>query len=81
MDWLHATEADGEVQRVFAPRLSSPGSVVLGAAMMGLERAMYGEVDRPEVTIEAEADGHDEGIKVALDPDDPSHSTVVIKPH
>src|SRR3954454_2292665 len=44
MEWLNATH-DGESEpdhRVYAPRLSSRGGVVLGAAMMGLERGIYG---------------------------------------
>jgi len=70
-----------EEPRVYAPRLSSRGSTVLGAAMMGLQIGMYGEVDKPEITIEADANGQDDGIKVELDPDDPSQSTIVIRPH
>jgi len=63
---------------VFAPRLSSPAGVVLGAAMMGLQKGIYGDVDKPEIVIEAAAKGRDDGTKIDLDPDDPSVSTVVI---
>jgi hypothetical protein len=81
MEWLRATETvDDDDRRVFAPRLSSPGSVVLGAAMMGLQKAMYGEVEKPEVVIEVDAKGQDDGVKVVLDPDDPSQSTIVVRP-
>lgn len=79
MEWLNATH-DGESEpdrRVYAPRLSSRGGVVLGAAMMGLERGIYGEVDKPEIVIEVGAKGED-GPKVDLDPDDPGASTVVV---
>jgi hypothetical protein len=80
MEWLHATEDDGaDDQRVFAPRLSSPGGVVLGAAMMGLQKGIYGDVEKPEIVIEAEASGRDDGMKIDLDPDDPSDSTVVVE--
>ncbi len=48
--------------------------------MMGLQKGMYGDIDKPEVTIEADADGQDDGIKVVLDPDDPSQSTIVVPP-
>ena len=79
IEWLHATEEEaGTDGRVFAPRLSSPAGVVLGAAMMGLQRAMYGEVVKPEIVIEVAAKGRDDGPKVDLDPDDPSHSTVTL---
>ena len=50
---------------------------MLGAAMMGMQQAIYGEVDKPEIVIEVGAKGED-GPKVDLDPDDPSASTVVI---
>jgi hypothetical protein len=80
MEWLHATENDVEAdRRVFAPRLSSPGGVVLGAAMMGLQKGIYGDVEKPEIVIEAEANGRDDGMKIDLDPDDPSASTVVVE--
>jgi hypothetical protein len=79
IEWLHATE--NEVvpdERVFAPRLSSPAGVVLGAAMLGLEKGMYGEAGKPEIVIEVEASGRDDVMKIDLDPEDPSSSTVVI---
>lgn len=80
MDWLHATEDSiAPDTRVYAPRLSSPGGVVLGAAMMGMAKGMYGDVQKPEVVIEAEASGRDDGMKIDLDPDDPSDSTVVVE--
>jgi hypothetical protein len=80
IEWLHATEVDVDSDtRVFAPRLSSPGGVVLGAAMMGLQQGMYGEVQKPDIVIEVEASGRDDGTKVDLDPDEPSESTVVVE--
>ena len=79
IEWLHETEGEavGE-ERSFAPRLSSPAGVVLGAAMMGLEKGMYGDVDKPEIVIEVAAKGRNDGTKIDLDPDDPSDSTVVV---
>jgi hypothetical protein len=50
----------------------------MGAAMMGMQQAMYGKVAKPEMVVEAEADGQDDGL-VILDPDDPSASTVTIR--
>ena len=80
IEWLNATEDAFEADtRVFAPRLSSPSGVVLGAAMMGLAKGMYGDVPKPEIVIEAEASGRDDGMKIDLDPDDPSESTVVVE--
>jgi hypothetical protein len=52
---------------------------VLGAAMMGLQKGIYGEVEKPEIVIEAEASGRDDGTKIDLDPDDPSDSTVIVE--
>ena len=81
IEWLHATEDETDTdERVFAPRLSSPAGVVLGAAMMGLQKGIYGDVDKPEIVIEVAAKGRDDGTKVDLDPDDPSVSTVVVAP-
>lgn len=79
--WLHATDPDvisTPDTRVYAPKLDSRTGVVLGAAMLGLQKGMYGDVDKPEVVIEAEAKGRDDGMKIDLDPDDPEHSTVEI---
>jgi hypothetical protein len=45
--------------------------------MLGLEQGMYGKVAKPEVVIEAEADGQDDGL-VLLDLDDPSASTITV---
>jgi hypothetical protein len=79
IDWLHATEDEtGAEERVFAPRLSSPAGVVLGAAMTGLQKGMYGDVDKPEIVIEVAGKGRDDGTKIDLDPDDPWASTVVV---
>ena len=46
---------------------------------LGLQQAMYGKVARPEMVVEAEADGHDDGL-VLLDPDDPSRSVITVDP-
>jgi hypothetical protein len=82
IEWLRATEstAEDDDHRVYAPRLSSSMSTVVGAAMMGLQKAMYGDIEKPEVVIEIDADGQDDGVKVKLDPDDPSQSTIVVPP-
>jgi hypothetical protein len=82
MEWLRATETDDDDHpRVYAPKLSSSAATVLGAAMMGLQKGMYGDIEKPEVVIEIDADGQDDGVKVVLDPDDPSQSTIVVRPN
>jgi hypothetical protein len=82
MECLRSTEiSNDESPRVYAPKLYSPAGTMLGAAMVGLHKGIYGDVEKPEVVIEAEADGQDDGIKVDLDPDDPSHSTISVDKH
>jgi len=44
-----------------------------------MEQAMYGKVAKPEMVIEAEADGQDDGL-VLLDPEDPSRSVITVDP-
>lgn len=79
IQWLGESADDEPTeQRVYAPKLSSPAGTVIGAAMLGMQRAMFGDVEKPEVVIEVDANGKDDGNRVDLDPDDPSHSTVVV---
>ena len=80
MQWLSSNETEDDDRRVYAPTLSSPVATVLGAAMMGLHKGMYGDIERPEIVIEIDANGQDDGVKVVLDPDDPSQSTIVVRP-
>jgi hypothetical protein len=81
IEWLDATDTGPDATpRVYAPKVASSGGVILGAAMMGLHRAVYGDAKKPEIVVEAEADGKDDGMKIDLDPDDPTHSTVVVNP-
>jgi hypothetical protein len=78
IEWLQLTELDPDTERrVYAPRLDSPAGSMLGAAMVGLHKGIYGDIDKPEIVIEVGA--KDEPDRVELDPDDPSRSTVVIK--
>lgn len=80
IEWLQLTELDPDTEkRVYAPKLSSPSGVILGAAMMGLQKGIYGDIEVPEIVIQVDGKPReDDGIKVELDPDDPSHSTVVV---
>ncbi len=54
---------------------SSAGGTVLGAAMAGLEQALYGEKPKEEVVAEAESDDPD-GELSTFDPDDPGSATI-----
>lgn len=54
---------------------SSAGGNVLGAAMVGLEQALYGEKPKEEVVAEAESDDPD-GELSTFDPDDPGSATL-----
>src|SRR5579871_2540972 len=82
--WLEAVDAeappvpDGPPS---APRRSLP-SALLGAAMLGLHRAIYGGNDAEvEVVIEADGDPDEPGrLEVRLDPEDPDASTVTVRP-
>ena len=63
------------------PRRSSP-SALLGAAMLGLHRAIYGETETAvEIIVDADGDAEDpERLEVHLDRDDPDASTVTVRP-
>jgi len=75
-DWLQALEDEPEPVRRPRRRGFSGGSM-LGAAMMGLDQVVYGRVSKPEIVIEVEADGQDDGL-VLLDPDDPAESVITV---
>jgi hypothetical protein len=77
--WLdEAGDDEPTGERAYAPMLDSPTATVVGAAMIGLHHGMFGDIEKPEIVVEIGARGKDDGTKVDLDPDDPSHSTVVI---
>lgn len=76
--WLQAVEDEPE-EPARPRRRSFGGGSMLGAAMMGLEQIVSGRVAKPEVTIEVEADGQDDGL-VVIDPDDPSASVITVPP-
>ena len=82
--WLEQVDADapplpdGYAAR---PQRSLP-SALLGAAMLGLHRAIYGGNEAEvEIVIEADSDPEQpEKLEVRLDPDDPDASTVTVRP-
>jgi hypothetical protein len=80
-EWLANAPPDPETGR--AHPLSrvqrSAGGSVLGAAMFGLEQAIYGERPKVEIVAEADADGLDLG-DIDLDLDDPSLSRLTLPP-
>ncbi len=57
----------------------SAGGAVIGAAMMGLQQALYGDLPKEDVVVEAESDDPDRDRSV-FDPDDPSSSTISLTP-
>lgn len=75
LEWLAQAPQDPETGRAhpLTRAASTPGGTMLGAAMLGLEQAIYGERPKPEVVVVADADGLDLG-DLDLDPDDPSES-------
>src|SRR3546814_12132926 len=58
---------------------TSAGGTVLGAAMLGLEQAVFGERPKAEIVAEADADGRDLG-DLDLDLEDPAASRLTLPP-
>lgn len=79
--WLADAPADPETGRAhpLTRAASSPSGTVLGAAMLGLEQAMYGRRPEVQVVAEADADGLDLG-SVELDSADPRRSRLTLPP-
>ncbi len=79
--WLAAAPPDPDSGKAhpLTRAMRAPSGVVLGAAMLGLDQAIYGE--RPKVEIVAEVDG--EGLDtgdIDLDLDDPAGSRIALDP-
>jgi hypothetical protein len=53
----------------------SAGGSVLGAAMLGIEQAIYGERPKEEVVVEADSDDPNRDLSL-YDPDDPRTATI-----
>ena len=82
--WLEEVDAEAGPQPTGHPRrpAHSPGVQLLGAAMLGMHRAIYG-TDQPQIVMIVDADGDppdDEELEIDLDPDDPDASTVTVRP-
>lgn len=78
-EWLATAPADPDTGRAhpLSRVRASAGGSVLGAAMFGLEQAIYGERPKVEIVAEADADGLDQG-DVDLDLDDPASSRLTL---
>jgi len=81
LEWLAAAPADPDTGRAhpLTRAASSPSGTVLGAAMLGLEHAIYGERPKVEVVAVADADGLDLG-DLDLDEADPAASRMSLPP-
>jgi hypothetical protein len=81
-EWLANAPPDPETGKAHPlTRLAStPTGAALGAAMLGLDQAIFGE--RPKAEIIAEAADPGEGLDdpIDLDGDDPSASTIELAP-
>ena len=76
-EWLATAPADPESGRAhpLTRATRSPSGSVLGAAMLGLEQAIYGERPKAEIVAEADGEGLDDG-DLELDLDDPARSHI-----
>lgn len=81
IEWLAGLPADPESGHAhpLTRARSSSGGTVLGAAMLGLEQAIYGERAKAEIVAEADANGSDEA-DLDLDELDPAASHITITP-
>lgn len=86
--YLQATAADAEIDGSTASggasgfrrlRGSGAGSVI-GAAMQGLEQALYGERPKEEIVAEADSDDPDRE-RSTFDPDDPASAVISLAAH
>lgn len=81
LEWLAQLPADPETGRThpLTRVASTSGGSVLGAAMLGLEQAIYGERPKTEIVEVADDDGLGLG-DLDLDGDDPSASSITLRP-
>lgn len=80
-EWIVNAPADPDTGRAhpLSRARSSASGMVLGAAMFGLEQAIYGERPKVEIVAVADADGLDLG-DMDLDVDDPASSRMTLPP-
>lgn len=79
--WLAQAPPDPDTGRAhpLTRATSSPSGSVLGAAMLGLQQALYGERPKVEVVAEVDADGPDLAA-IELDAADPAASRLTLPP-
>lgn len=81
LEWLSAVPPDPETGRAhpLSRARVTAGGAWLGAAMFGLEQAIYGERPKVEIVAEAASDGLDLG-DLDLNMDDPAASRMTLPP-
>jgi hypothetical protein len=81
--WLEEVDAEAAPQPEGHPlQHKSPGIQLLGAAMLGMHRAIYGDTE-PEIVMIVDAEGdpmEPEELEVHIVPEDPDASTVTVRP-
>ena len=77
LEWLANAPADPDTGRAhpLTRAISTPSGSMLGAAMFGLDQAIFGERPKAEVVVEAADPGEDNG-DLELDLDDPAASRI-----
>jgi hypothetical protein len=82
LEWLAEVDSEAPPDTVNPRRRQrSAAASVLGAAMLGLHQAMYGE-QQTDIVMVVESDGDPpdpQTVEVHLDPDDPDASTVMVR--
>lgn len=76
-EWLASAPPDPDTGRAhpLTRMATSPSGSMLGAAMTGLDQAIFGERAKAEIVIEAADPGDDDG-DLELDLDDPAASRI-----
>jgi hypothetical protein len=82
--WLEQVDAEAppETPGRVARHTRSTGVQLMGVAMLGMHKAIYGDAE-PEIVVVVDADGEPPDpslLDVDLDPDDPDASTVTVRP-
>lgn len=85
IDWLNSTDggttSNEESAKTVGRIAHSPSGRVLGNAMIGLARALYGPQDeKPAIVVESGEPDTDQPVEVHLDFDHPDQSFVVLRP-
>jgi len=82
--WLEEVDAEASPEPEGPPikRGRSATATVIGAAMLGMHRAIYGDTET-DIVMVVDAGGdppEPEALEVHLDPEDPEGSTVTVRP-